>query len=31
MRLENWITLLLDCWEIDGVLRVNISTGDIDW
>jgi hypothetical protein len=30
MRLENWTTLLLDYWEIDGVFKVNISIDDID-
>jgi hypothetical protein len=27
---ENWTTLLLNYWEIDGVFRVNISIDDID-
>jgi hypothetical protein len=30
MGLENWTTLLLDYWKIDGVFGVNISTDDID-
>jgi hypothetical protein len=30
MRLENWTTLLLGYWEIDGVFGVNISIDVID-